>query len=55
VGDGIAAVADEGEREALEGAEALAQRQEVGERLAGAVHVGARVDDRRGRRIGHNP
>ena len=44
VGD-VVAVADEGQLEALEGAEVFAQRLHVGEGLAGVVGVGEGVDD----------
>ena len=41
----VVAVADVGEAQPLEVAEALAQRQHVGERLAGVVERGEPVDD----------
>ena len=41
----VVAVADVGEVQALRRAEALFQREEVGDRLAGMLEVGERVDD----------
>lgn len=48
----VVAVADVGEPQALELAEALAHRQQVGERLAGMVQRGQPVDHRHLRRLG---
>jgi len=51
----VVAVADVGEAQPVELAEALAQGEQVGERLAGVVQRGERVDDRHlgpGRQLG---
>ncbi len=49
-GGNVVAVADEGNRAAAQAAEPFGQRQAVGQRLAGMLFVGQRVDDAQPRR-----